>query len=370
MVRAITTLGLVLLTVLAAQAQITINSSRVPHTAGAQFQYYSLPAGDSALVDIGQTGGPQVWDFTTGNTSTVTTDLYLNPAQSPPEYSRANVVVQTDQLGLFGLSGPGIMYYWLGTPRYILAAVTSDYQGTPVAINFNPYLTQLALPLSLGRTWSNQVNLDQIFNVGGQEYRIQLQSTLNSQVDAWGIANVPLGNYEVLRTRTNVTYNLTISIHILFIWVPVSQTSGTSVNYDWRAQNVGSVATVTAADTTPGQIWTKGLRRLMNHSASLAAVEPALTGNQLPATSDLKVANYPNPFNAQTVASYELRVPSYVSLQVFDLMGKSVATLEDGWQEAGSHQITWAPQNLSTGAYYLQLRAGDQAATEMLLYLK
>jgi hypothetical protein len=354
---------------LASQGQITITYTQVPHTPGNQFQYYVLPA-DSVLVDIGQLGGPQTWDFSGGDTSTVSTDTYLDPAQSPPEYSRANVVIQTDQLNLFGLGEPGNLYCWLGPPRFILGAATTSYQGTPLGMTFTPYISQYPLPLTMGRTWSNQVNVDQIYNISGTEYRIELHATLNSQVDAWGTMVVPLGSYGALRTRTDVTYDLTVYIRIFFVWIPVVQENGSSISYDWRAQNVGLLAGLTTQNTGQGQVWTSTLRRLMNTN-TVDAADPIEIVAQPEAPANFELyTNHPNPFNAQTAINYQLTTAGYVTLTIHDALGRTVGTLAEGWQEPGIHEVLWTPQNLAAGAYFVQLRAGRQMATQMMLYLK
>jgi hypothetical protein len=362
--------GMILLLSFAAQAQITITYLQVPHTPGNQFQYYALPA-DSVLVNIGQTGGPQVWDFTAGDTSTTSSDLYLDPALSPPEYARANTVIQTDQLNLFGMGEPGNLYCWLGPPRFILGAASTSYQGTPLGMMFTPYINQYPLPLSYGRIWSNTVNIDQIYNVQGNQYRLVLTATLNSQVDAWGTAQVPLGTYDVLRTRMDVSYNMTLYIWVLFFWVPVSESSGSSVNYDWKTQNLGVVAGLTTQATGPGQVWATSMRRLMNTNVTDVLAQGPVISNQQPATSNQQlVTNYPNPFNASTTISYELLNASHVRLTVYDVIGRQVATLVDGVQEVGSHEVLWAPQNLAAGPYFVQLRAEGQVSQHMVMYVK
>ena len=78
----------------------------------------------------------------------------------------------------------------------------------------------------------------------------------------------------------------------------------------------------------------------------------------------------PNPFNASTVASYELRVPSHVSLRVYDLAGKLVSTLVDGWRAAGVHTATFDGSGLASGIYLARLEAGEFAAAQKLVLLK
>jgi len=87
-----------------------------------------------------------------------------------------------------------------------------------------------------------------------------------------------------------------------------------------------------------------------------------------PAEMDLSV--YPNPFNARTVASYELRVPSRVNLSIYDSDGRFVWTLVDGWQSFGKHRMVWNAAGYPTGLYWLQLaddRGGKVAQPVVLV---
>jgi len=78
----------------------------------------------------------------------------------------------------------------------------------------------------------------------------------------------------------------------------------------------------------------------------------------------------PNPFNPSTVASFELRVASLVSLKVYDTAGKLVATLVDGWRNVGRHEVTFDGSGLASGMYLAKLQAGEFTAAQKLVLLK
>jgi tetratricopeptide (TPR) repeat protein len=79
-------------------------------------------------------------------------------------------------------------------------------------------------------------------------------------------------------------------------------------------------------------------------------------------------ANYPNPFNPSTVIKYQLADASQVSLKVYDVMGREVATLVNGFQNAGSYNVTFNANGLSSGIYFYKLNAnGKQLINKMLL---
>ena len=64
---------------------------------------------------------------------------------------------------------------------------------------------------------------------------------------------------------------------------------------------------------------------------------------------------HPNPFNPVTVLSFELRVPSYVNLAVYDISGRLVKELVNGWRDAGSHEVTFDGTDLASGVYIYRL---------------
>jgi hypothetical protein len=80
--------------------------------------------------------------------------------------------------------------------------------------------------------------------------------------------------------------------------------------------------------------------------------------------------NFPNPFNAVTMISFDLPRPGNVKLEIFNLMGQKAATLIDGWREAGNHTINWDASAYSSGIYFYKLSTGDKVITRRMTLLK
>ncbi|MDP8239161.1 MAG: T9SS type A sorting domain-containing protein [Candidatus Hatepunaea meridiana] len=79
---------------------------------------------------------------------------------------------------------------------------------------------------------------------------------------------------------------------------------------------------------------------------------------------------YPNPFNSTTTISYELPYSDYISLQVYNLSGQQTTTLFEGYLQAGLHSTNLTDNNLSSGLYFLRLKASEQVFTRKVMLIK
>ena len=93
------------------------------------------------------------------------------------------------------------------------------------------------------------------------------------------------------------------------------------------------------------------------------------TGHQDPEEFSL-AQNYPNPFNPSTTISFTIPVTSRVSLKVFDLLGREVATIVSRELLAGYHSEQWNAERISSGIYFYRVQAGSLTETKKLVLVK
>ncbi len=98
-------------------------------------------------------------------------------------------------------------------------------------------------------------------------------------------------------------------------------------------------------------------------------VDDAATGPKIPKAFALH-QNYPNPFNPETSIQFSVVSEQFVSLKVYDVMGKAVATLVNEKQVPGYYRATFDGRGLASGVYLLHLRAEDFVATRKMLLTK
>ena len=82
------------------------------------------------------------------------------------------------------------------------------------------------------------------------------------------------------------------------------------------------------------------------------------------------VGNYPNPFNPTTTISFELPTVDFVHLAIYDVSGRLITELVNGWRDAGQHVVTFDASGLASGVYVYRLKAGDFTASCKMVLMK
>lgn len=80
--------------------------------------------------------------------------------------------------------------------------------------------------------------------------------------------------------------------------------------------------------------------------------------------------NYPNPFNPNTVISYSIDRDDHISLELFDMHGKQIRCIKNGYQSAGHYKIEVSVGDLPSGVYIYQLRSGNSKIQKKMLLIK
>ena len=107
----------------------------------------------------------------------------------------------------------------------------------------------------------------------------------------------------------------------------------------------------------------EGLSSLVKDSTEISST------NQLPLDYNL-TQNYPNPFNPNTVIEYSIPTTSFVTLTVYDILGREVAVLVNEEKAVGSYQVKFNAGELSSGVYFFLIKAGDFIQTKKMVLMK
>ena len=118
------------------------------------------------------------------------------------------------------------------------------------------------------------------------------------------------------------------------------------------------------AGNGPRTTWTWGYLRFYDLLTSVDD-KPEIT----PTTFNL-AQNYPNPFNSSTTISFTIPETGIVTLKVYDVLGREVATLVNENLNAGSHSYNFDAGNLTSGVYLSKLQAGKQSEIKKMILMK
>jgi len=114
-------------------------------------------------------------------------------------------------------------------------------------------------------------------------------------------------------------------------------------------------------------VWTWGLS---NDADGMHRVEASSERKTDQPVSFMLEQNYPNPFNPTTRIEYRLPSDGFVSLKVYDVLGREVASLVDEVKPAGVYTATWHATTVATGVYFTRLEMGGKVLAKKLMVLK
>jgi hypothetical protein len=136
----------------------------------------------------------------------------------------------------------------------------------------------------------------------------------------------------------------------------------------------GTIATFLFAPAGDVQGTTVRLQRtrLNERPRIVGTIDVPVTVTSVQALADVPAdfsldQNYPNPFNPSTVITYSVPSAGYVSLRVYDMLGRVVAEMVGSVQEAGRHSVTMEVPGLPSGVYVYELRAGGEVAVKKMI---
>ncbi|MBK8552302.1 MAG: T9SS type A sorting domain-containing protein [Ignavibacteria bacterium] len=122
-------------------------------------------------------------------------------------------------------------------------------------------------------------------------------------------------------------------------------------------------------DTVHNVLVTDSIATRLNHAMRRITTNFTSTETGIPEQFRL-YQNYPNPFNPNTVIRYSLKENRFVTLKIFDALGKEVVTLVNEKLNAGTYTVIWNANGCSGGMYFCRLQTQGYAESKKLILLK
>lgn len=237
--------------------------------------------------------------------------------------------------------------------------IANNMTGTAALTNLNGWAN---VGLTVYSAWEKYVENTGVSTTFSASLN-QMQIALPTTADPYGMNYVSL-NYD----GSDIVVNMNSSIPSLNISVSGSGTTSPAPGTYYGSSNMVVRAVVTSL---PLATWVENGNAIggqnpvtvsMSGNQNLIAVFVG-GGNEKGLLTQLNAIpkefamspNYPNPFNPTTIINYQMPKDGHVTLTVYDALGRRVATLVDGFEDAGYHQVTLNGSGLSSGIYFYRI---------------
>jgi Secretion system C-terminal sorting domain len=232
---------------------------------------------------------------------------------------------------------------------------------------------------------TNGVSTDKIFSLG-----VEPMSTngFDAKYDAPRPPRNPGANYlELYTVHTGSNYPAFLGSRYAkdfrdstgMTWTfTVESSKDSAVTLSWDKSNLAGLnQKIVLRDSSNGQIVdmsatnTYSFAYISPHTFMINGTITNVKPNNgiLPAVFAL-LQNYPNPFNPSTKISYQLPKSSFVTLKVYDIIGKEVSTLVNEQKDAGEYEVTFDGSRLASGVYFYRMTAATFTAVKKFVLMK
>jgi len=303
----------------------------------------------SKYVNVGKTGGPNVYDFSALSfPDTMTQTLYAvsQIPQLAARFSTSSFVWGTSPQSIS--NSPIFLFTDSSFIQLANATVFPDSQEYRYD---NPYEEILRFPATYNLQWNTSPGGGGVDTTFVNNIATHVTTGWNSAetniIDGFGTLIVQGKSYDCLRVKSVEIGNYTYKGFSYFT------KGGMSLLISSR-KDQNDTGIVKVDDVTT----------INNATATL------VSQNRIVPSTILLSQNYPNPFNPSTHIEFTIPAQGHVVLRIYDLLGRTVATLADGVIGKGAHSVEWKPVNCESGVYFCRLQSNGATVVRQLLYVK
>jgi hypothetical protein len=357
-----------------ASAQISITDGDVFGLIGTS-DAFEIDTTFSVMVDIGMPGANQTWDFRNLQILGVFGSAdFISPAGTPFETSfpDANFVEKMQWNADDTTSFEFYSYIRVTSSQLSTLGLGTVFGDTLFTVSKSEDVAPL--PLVFGTSWQSFESDTSTFS---PEFFTVTNDTSVNTVDGWGTVRLPIGDFACLRLKTESSITSTTYVE----GSPFQSSTYMSTSYTWLNKNHFFVMSIDIEEDAPfsgGSTDITAPAQLVEATSviRLTDMSTGVAGETTTVPSQFVLAqNYPNPFNPETVIKFEVAADMPVELTLSNLLGQRIRTLATGVHAAGQHAVSWngtddAGQQMPSGMYIYQLRAGNVVQTRRMLLLR
>lgn len=300
---------------------------------------------ENVLINVGKTGGPNVYDFTNLNIQNLTTFNNYEVSQIQALSTRYPL-----DATIFGEGSQNIV----GNPIFLTRNDSLYFIGEATIANkyefvhYSPYWLFAHFPMTYPASSSQQINLyDTSYDFSMQVLSTSYSDeTVNTRIDGYGTLKLPNLTLECLRIKRE--YSSSQNKDFLFFT---------------KEGVLFTIVDIPTSDSDTGFVIADYQFFISSNSVGIEEKKNLIQ------RFDLE-QNYPNPFNSLTTIRFTVPKESFVTIKVYDILGSIVATLVNEIKQTGNYNLKFDAAELSSGIYLYQMGAGNYTETKKLILLK
>lgn len=177
------------------------------------------------------------------------------------------------------------------------------------------------------------------------------------------------GTFDCKKFQENITISYVVQL-IPPPFPPIVYPIFTEVTYIWFAPNEWEVRRETPANTINLSLFGYGTFSIPGRIKELTYPVSSVEEGVPELTEFMLSQNYPNPFNPSTAISYNLAEGGNVLLELYNVMGEKIRTLQNEEKSAGSHRFNFDSTGLASGVYFYKLTAGKISRIKKMTLLR
>jgi hypothetical protein len=338
-------------------AQITIVQSDMPSPGDTIFTSTGL---NLDFVDITETGDDYVWDYSQLLPVTQEMKTFVSLLDTPFLYWLFFLSVSNQASPVIGdLPIPNLpitdvfSFYNNSSSNFVDDGFAATLAGIPLPFKYDSPDVLYDFPMNYGNADSSESGF--AFGLPDIGYILVDRKRVN-YIDGWGTLITPLGTFQVLRQKSEVTEYDSIYIDSLNFGIPVNHSY---TEYKWIGKDM-KIPILQITDNLDGLF---------------AVYIDSLPGDpvgqvETPGLEYLLV--YPNPFSSQLTIQLLVEKPENIKVSIFDMKGVRVENFTKKIDKSGQITLHLNLQDkiLESGNYLLEIRAGDEVFTKKVVYKK
>jgi len=326
-------------------AQMTLTSANNP-VAG-DIDGYAIC--DTNNISQGNSGANQSWSFLSLIRQDSTNINFVSASSTPysAQFPGSNLASTNDNSNYsFFTTSASNMF-------------VNGYAGPDQLISYTDPQLYLQYPFTYGSSFSDIFSANYI--ISGSSVKRTGTTTVSG--DAWGTINLPVGSFSnSLRVKYIISTRDSANIGIPVITV----TNTTSYVWFVPGRKFPVFEIVYSTISINGTEF--GNNKTVNYNDG-STIGISNISNEVPDGYSLS-QNYPNPFNPTTNLEFGISDLEFVSLKIFNTLGKEVATLVNEKLSAGTYKYSFDASELTSGIYFYTLKAGEYSETKRMILVK